>query len=297
MGIYDRNYYREEPRRSGGIDSWSAVTTLIVVNVIVWVVNVFLSPEQFDAWGRPIGHWLNNHLALEPGLLAQPWKIYTLLTYGFAHDENNSMHILFNMFALWLFGRDVENIYGKKEFYRLYLSLIVLSGLGWIAVERFLHMRNVAADLRGLVGASGAITGVMTIYIFHYPHRTFLIYFVLPVPAWVLGIFYVFMNVTGAIQHTDNVAYTAHLAGAAFGYIYYRYHWSLASLLPSGNWFKNLTRPKMRVYRDNDSPGEQPGLQQRVDQILAKITREGESSLTDDERKTLEEASRRYRGR
>ncbi len=305
MGIYDRGYYRDEPRSRGGFGSdWSAVTTLMVINVVVWVIDVFLTPQV-----TADSHWLNDQLAFNPDQVwAHPWRIYTLLTYGFAHADMGRgavTHILFNMFALWIFGRDVEAIYGKWQFYRVYLSLVITSALGYVLLQHLFHQRA-----GSLIGASGAIMGITAIYICHYPFRTFLFNFFIPVPAWMLGLFYIYMDFSGTMNPGDNVAHAAHLAGAVFGIVYWRWHWSLASLVPSANWFSVLTRPKMNVYRGqdqdssgrgdggpNDNPQDDAELQRRLDQILAKISREGEASLTSEERRTLEEASRRYRHR
>ncbi len=292
MGVYDRDYYRNEVRRPG-VASWSAVTTLIVINVAIFIADQF-SPEI----GRGV-RWLDVHMMLWSDVYRHPTEFWQLLSYGFSHDPMSIMHILGNMFGLWLFGRDVEAIYGKAQFYRLYLSLIVLSGLAWVVIERIISPGEAIPTL----GASGAVMGVMMIYIFHFPHRTFLFMFAIPMPAWVLGIIYVYLDLSGAlggIRLTDQpVNNVAHLAGAAFGVLFYQTHWTLFSLWP-GNLFKSLKRRRSgyRVYRgDRDGDREDPRqLQKRVDDILAKISREGEASLTADERRTLEEASKKYRG-
>jgi membrane associated rhomboid family serine protease len=293
MGIYDREYYRDEPRRPG-VSDWSAVTTLIAINVVVYVADM-LSAD----------HWLDEHLVLSSSLFRHPWDAWQLLTYGFVHDPASIMHILFNMFGLWLFGREIESIYGKKEFYQLYLSLIVLSGLAWVALQNVLWPRIPAYAL----GASGAVMGITMIYILHFPHRTFLLFFAIPMPAWVVGILLVAIDlggVTGSFQISkEHIANTAHLAGAFFGFVYYRTHWTLFSLWPGRLFSGAFRRPKYRVHRGDDdgnargsagAGGEQRQLQQQVDDILAKISREGEASLTAAERRTLEEASRKYRG-
>jgi hypothetical protein len=153
----------------------------------------------------------------------------------------------------------------------------------------------------GVYGASGAVVGITMIYILHYPNRMLLLFLFIPAPAWVAGIIFIAIDVAGATGRFEltgeHVANTAHLAGAAFGYIYCQSHWTLFSLWP-GRWItQTFRRPKFRVHRGDDRDArDDPQLQQRVDQILSKITREGESSLTADERRTLEEASRKYRG-
>lgn len=289
MGIYDRSYYRDEPRR-GGYGHWSAVITLIVINSAVFVANMF----------SPNGDWLMNHMALPANLFSHPWEFWKLLSYGFAHAPMSIQHILFNMYGLWLFGRDVEVIYGREAFYRVYISLIILSGLGWVILANVLHESGTAA-----YGASGAVMGITIIYVMHFPNRELLFMFFLPMPMWVAGMIFIGMDLWGVMGGgsvlAGHVANTAHLTGAFFGYIFYEYKWTLFSLLPSGRWLKSLFGPRLRVHREPpDSPRDEPqreDMQQRVDQILAKISREGEASLTAEERRTLEEASRKLRNR
>jgi len=123
--------------------------------------------------------------------------------------------------------------------------------------------------------------------------------FVIPVPAWLFAMFIVFSDLSGVISRADQpgmprVAYTAHLAGAAFAFAYARSGWHLGSILPRGWSLQKLKlRPKLKIH----DPTEEPNLSQQVDAILAKISREGEASLSDQERKTLQEASRRYQRR
>ncbi len=286
MGIYDREYYRDEPRRPG-IGDWSAVTTLIVINVAVYVADMVSAH-----------HWIVEHLMLPWNVFSHPWDAWKLVTYGFAHDPFSIMHILFNMFALWLFGREIEGIYGKSEFYKLYLSLIVLSGLAWVALQNVLWPGQPAAAL----GASGAVVGITMIFILHFPDRIILLFFI-PMPAWVAGIVMIAIDVAGVTGGVhimrEHVANTAHLAGALFGIVYYRSRWTLFSLWPWQSVKRWLRRPKLRVHRGDaarESPDERNWKQQE-DAILAKISRTGEASLTDDERRTMVEISRRYRNR
>ncbi len=291
MGVYDRDYYRDEPRR-GGVGSWSAVATIIAINVAIFIADQF-SPEL----GRRSGvRWLDMHMALYPDLLSHPWNAWQLVTYGFAHDPTSLMHILGNMFALWVFGVDVEAVYGKREFYKIYLSLIVMAGLVWVVLQRLLWPNDPSPTL----GASGAVMGIMMVYVFNFPKRTFLFMFAIPMPAWALGAIYIYLDLSGALggfqfmhERVNNVA---HLAGAFFGVIYFNTRWTLFSLLPLGWLSAAFRRPKYRVYRgERNDGGDGRPLQQQVDDILAKISREGEASLTAAERRTLEEASRKYR--
>lgn len=291
MGLYDREYYREQSGRFslGG----EAVPTLIAINAVLLLVDqLFLQGRVADA------------LALRSNLPTHPWQAWQLVTYGFVHADLG--HVLFNMFALFMFGRGIEGIYGRAEFWRLYLWLIVAAGLGWVLVE------NVTAPgQRALVvGASGAVSGICVLYALHYPTRTFLFWGVIPVPAWLLVSMYVLQDLFGAASVASgrggNVAYAAHLSGALMAYVYFRTGWSPARFWPSRwmNWASGLGRlgrgPRLQVHRpaegDPHAPNE-PSFSHEVDRILAKITSEGESSLTEAERRTLESASRRYQQR
>ena len=138
MGLYDRDYVRDEPRGSFLGGNRSMVTNLILVNVGVFLLDLVFFNRR-----------LSEYLALHADLFTHPWNIWQLLTYGFAHESGqpgtpivlgNFAHVGFNMFGLWLFGRDVESIYGRKEFLRIYLSLIVLCGLSWVVIQNLMML-------------------------------------------------------------------------------------------------------------------------------------------------------------
>jgi membrane associated rhomboid family serine protease len=290
VGIYDRDYYRESERRGAFLyTSASVVTKLIIVNVAVWVAD-FLTPETAR------GRWLSDHLAVHAGTLAQPWMWWQFLTAGFAHSPEQFQHILWNMVALFFFGRDVEEVYGGKEFLRVYLAMVVVASVVWNVVTRLAG----AADLEAY-GASGAIAGVVVLYALHFPRRTVLFLFFIPMPAWVLGVLLVAWDMLGAAGQAGagNVAYSMHLAGAAFAFVYYQQRWNLGGLaerLFPFRWPTFPRRPRLRVHQPPDEPLPSD-LNAEVDRILEKIYREGESSLTSKERRTLEAASRQYQQR
>lgn len=276
MGIQDRSYIRED-EHGGWLGGRSMVINLILLNVAIYVADLV-----FD-------HRLSDIFSLKSDLFERPWQFWQLLTYGFLHDPHDLRHILYNMFGLWFFGSDVEGVYGRAEFLRFYLSAIILSGLVWA-------IATAASGGAGvLIGASGGIMGVTVLFVMHFPRRLIYIWGVLPVPAWVLGAIYVVFDVLGAASNSGNVAHVAHLAGAFYGFVYYRTRLNLGRLVPrrlSATLFR--LRPRLRIH---DPQEEQRDLNKSVDDILEKISREGEASLTKQERRTLEEASRRYQRR
>lgn len=283
MGLYDRDYIREEDQRPLRLGGYSMVTNLIIVNVAIFIIDVF-SPEK--GLGQ---RWLSDLLSVEADAIKHPWQWWQFLTAGFAHDPSNIMHVGFNMFALWMFGRDVEAIYGRNEFLRLYLALVVFSFVVWSAFE------TLGGGQARALGASGAVAGVLVLFALHYPKRTLLLFFVIPVPAWAVAMGMVVLDLLGATRPGENVAHAAHLAGAALAFAYRAAGWNFGRLVPARfSWRRFRLRPKLRIHK----PAErEQDLSAQVDRILEKISREGEASLTKQERRTLEDASRRYQQR
>jgi membrane associated rhomboid family serine protease len=279
MGIYDRAYLHDDEERTR---SWgggrSLVVNLIIVNVVLWVADALFEGQ------------IRDHLSLQSDLVQKPWLCWQLLSYGFVHAPEIG-HILFNMFALWFFGTEIESVYGRAEFLRIYLVAIAFAGLAWVL------MTMVNREQAVLMGASGGIMAIVILYVLHFPRRLIYIWGILPVPAWALGTLYVVVDMLGALNPGgSNVANVAHLGGVVFGFVYWRTGMNLGRFIPRRLSDLKLPsfRPRLRVH---DPGKEPPDLSQQVDSILEKISREGESSLTKQERRTLEEASRRYQRR
>jgi len=277
MGIYDRDYSRDAEPGYNFTAPRTATMQLVLITVGVYVVQIIF-PRLTDV------------LALQPDWYRRPWEIYQLLSYGFVHslgegNEPGVWHIIGNMFMLWLFGRDVEHRYGRDRFIVFYLTAIVVSGLVWTACEA------VNGGTTPAIGASGGATAVVVAYALNFPHRTVLLYFAIPIPMWAFGAFIVLSDIFGAIGQNGEVAFTAHLGGALFGLLFYKTEWLPGTMLLER--FKSLApsgKPRLRVHE----PDEEEDLSLRVDDILKKIQEQGQDSLTWNERRLLEKASRRY---
>ncbi len=286
MGIYDREYYR------GGQPGFSIrkpqtiVVAVIAINVALWLINGLFWPDAHGASG--LTYWMAAH----GDTLTKPWMWWQFLTYGFAHAEV-FRHVLFNMLVLFFLGQEIESHYGRREFLRLYLVLLVVGSVTWAAL-------NFAADRpMMLVGASGAVSGVVVLYALNFPRRTLLLFFVIPVPAWLVGVLVVGSDMLGATGSAGagNVAYSVHLAGAAFAFIYHMQRWNLTRATDRLFSFNPIkSRPRLRIHQPEHEEKKQK-LSGEVDRILEKIHREGEASLTRKERRTLESASRQYQQR
>ncbi len=154
--------------------------------------------------------------------------------------------------------------------------------------------------LAGAYGASGAIAGVVVLYALNFPRRTLLLFFVIPVPAWLCGVLLVGWDMLGATGRAgaSNVAYSMHLAGAAFAFVYYQFRWNLTGLTGSLNFhWPSFSGGGLGCTSTRPEEPPPSDLSAEVDRILEKIYREGEASLTAKERKTLEAASREYQQR
>lgn len=286
MGLYDRDYYRsDESGYHVSIGSWTLTTKIVLVNVGVYLLQV-LTKEQGPALG-----WFSDTFALHADWWTRPWMFFQLLTYGFLHSTANFFHIVFNMLMLWFLGRDLEAKYGRREFLTFYLTAIVVAGLAWSGVQYFL--RDVPAVS---LGASGGAVAVLVLFAFNFPRRELLLWFVIPVPVWVVALLFVIMDIFGAVgTRAHNIGYEAHLGGAAFALGYYQLGWRLSRWFPSGvTWPSVRRRPKLRVHRP-DAPDE--SLETQVDDVLRKIQEQGLDSLTRKERQILERAGEEYKRR
>lgn len=163
------------------------------------------------------------------------------------------------------------------------------------------------ADLPILMGASGAVTAVVMLFVFHFPHQRVLFMMLFPIPAWVLGALLVLSDLSGATGATagegQSIAFDVHLAGAVLAFIYFRFRLNFGRLLPWRNgaapW--PLRRPpRLRVHRggseyERDMESQYQALDEEADRILAKLHDKGDGSLSEQERRILEDYSRRMR--
>jgi len=291
MALYEREYYRDErPPSHVRFADRMMVTNLVIVNVAIYLIDTFLGGD----------HWLRETLSLSSADLVKPWLWWKLLTYGFAHASYpNFAHIFWNMLGLWMFGRDVEMIYGRREFLRIYVWVLVLGSAVWSL--RYLLVGSSQVEYV-LLGASGAVTAIVLLFVLHYPNRTILLMFVLPVPAWVVGVLIVGGNLMEMVssqpipgQHT--VAFDVHLVGAAFAVLYFRFGWNLGRLLPDLSGMRSSLKqfrpkPSLRIHEPDQDESD---VDEEGDRLLIKVHLEGEASLTAKERRILEAYSRRMR--
>lgn len=258
------------------------VKRLIIANAVVFVLTLALSG-------------IIPHLALIPrALLVQPW---TLVTYMFVHA--GLFHLLFNMLALFFFGPPLEERWGSTEFVKFYL----IAGVGGALLSLLFPNSMV-------VGASGAVYGVMVAFAMFWPDNPIYIWGIFPVKAKWLVAFLVGISLFSSFgARGSSVAHLAHLGGALAAFLYIRSPWAppawgaVRKPRRSRQW-RVLSPRRDSPTADEDLAASAARAATRrdderalddIDRILDKISDSGLSSLTDDERRRLDEASRRFR--
>ncbi len=227
-----------------------AVRALIVANVAVYLVMVIVPP---------ISDTMTLMLGLIPAAVVKSFWIWQPVTYMFLHG--GLFHILFNMLALWMFGVELERMWGSRFFVKFY----AVAGLGAAATTillSFLPFDFADVLYRSVtIGASGAIYGLLLAYGLYFPDRPIYIYMIFPIPAKY------FVLIMGAISFLSSiggagggVAHAAHLGGLVSGYLYlktgrghpiieFRYRWS--------KWKLARTRRKFEIHKGGRG-GEPP---------------------------------------
>jgi membrane associated rhomboid family serine protease len=151
-----------------------------------------------------------------PDFLSQPW---TIITNIFAHSPGNIWHIIFNMLGVYFFGSFLERQLGTARFTILFMGSGILAGIAQATLVNFIFPCTGGCNS---LGASGAIMGLVGALVVLAPKLTVRVYGILPVPMWALGVFYLVLDLAGALNPGDGVGHYAHLAGfasgAAFGY-------------------------------------------------------------------------------
>jgi membrane associated rhomboid family serine protease len=307
MGFYDRDYYRRD--RSGFFSAFEGTgqvcTTIIIVTVVAFLVQVGTRVALNSVILVPNSGWFTKSLDFQPDAILHQGQVWRLITYAFLHSTDSIWHILFNMLILWMVGREMESIYGPREFLAFYLVAASVGGLaqllaGWLVPQ-----------LAGpMLGASGAVTAVLVLFAMHFPTRVFYFMLVIPMPVIALVALSVLIDVFGLVSgQARGVAVACHLGGAAFGFLYYKLDWRVTRFWPSMPNWKKMTRrqPRLRVFRGEDEepvgvhassrPAPDSQLEAELDTVLEKVSRFGKSSLTDREQQILMRASEIYRNK
>ncbi len=199
------------------------IKNLLIINGLVWLAQKTVSSESFSVENVFALHYIKSELY-------KPWQF---LTYMFLHDPSSIFHLLFNMFALWMFGSTLENLWGSKRFLLFYLICglgagLVQMGALWVdvnqAMNAFEQGRGPAENVWRAInsqtlGASGAVMGIFAAFAYTFPNTQL---FIIPIPVpikakWAM-VGLIALDLFGGISNQNSgVAHFAHVGGAAVG--------------------------------------------------------------------------------
>jgi len=276
MGLYDRDYTRSDYQspfhhapqlRMGGRGLTPVVKQLLIINIAVFALTLLI---------RPLGDLVYSLFQLDPSSPGRALQLWRLITYQFLHDRGSIMHILFNMLGLFFLGPALETYLSGRRFLLFYLGCGAAGGLFYLMLVAVNFLPPIP-----MVGASGAILGMLAACAIVFPHFVVILLF-FPVPirtaAALFAVMYVFFVLT---RGANAGGHAAHLAGMAAGAAYVLGKRPLASM--TGSLSELLSRRNIASLQQE---------QAEVDRILQKVHEHGIHSLSGREKRLLKRATR-----
>lgn len=252
----------EERELRGGL---SMVAILIILNVAILIVQLIFYSQNIN---------LENVLGLVPSKAIGDFYVWQFITYSFLHDTHGVLHLLLNMAVLYIFGRELEYTYGGKKFLAVYLACGIYGGLAFTVYQYIAGAIHIP-----VIGASGAVNGILVVYAMTWPNVTLVFP---PVKVWIFVLIYVALDFFYTLANLNTgIAYADHLGGEACGFLIY-----LIEPHVEDYFFKTKAKiDRIKFLREFE-------LQKEVDEILDKINKQGMQSLTPYEKKILDRASK-----
>lgn len=267
-----------------------ATRNLLIINIICFLAQMVV--EQSTGYDL-LSYYAGLHFVLSPG-----FSLYQPFSYMFLHG--NFQHLLFNMLALWMFGRDVEPALGTKRFLTLYFTC----GIGAAFCQELWQWGAMVWTMTPpalTVGASGAVYGVLLAFGMLFPNQRLLLLIPpIPIKAKYLVAMYAAIELFSSFSTDSNVAHFAHLGGMLFAWGLLR-HWKRQYLRHTMGMQQRFSPRKVFQQTSPVSPPYTPDQaynarqrqkETKVDAILDKIRQSGYDSLTEQEKKDLFDNSR-----
>ena len=251
-----------------------AIKILVSVNFCIYILQSVSGKE--DAFFRLFG--------LVPSTFMSDLMLWQPFTYMFFHAPFYSSvgisHILLNMLGLWVFGRELEQAWGKTKFLRYYF----ITGIGSGLITYFFQM---SSD-NPVIGASGAVYGILLAYGVSYPNRMLYIWGLIPVRSMWLVIIMGSIAFFGLLGNADGISHVTHISGMVIGYVLLKKKWRWRDI-----WFAIRKKTiEFQVQRYEEKSIKNKMLQKDIDVILEKIQKVGFIGLSDKEQSKLYEASK-----
>lgn len=276
---------------------------LIIINVIVFLVLAVLYVVTKVGGVEKIFEAIHNQFLIPPRFAQFVTRPWTLFTYGFAHSLQDIFHILFNMLALYWFGKLFIDYLGSDKLIALYVLGAIAGGVLYLIMFNTIPFFIERSAFSVMVGASAAVFAVMVATATLLPDHTFFLLLFGPVRIKYIVLVFIIISFLGSVGPNAG-GNLAHLGGALMGFVYMKQlqvgvnwgSWITATLL----WAKGLFQPSARVkvsYRKPASKKQESGFskatQAEIDAILDKISEHGYESLSKDEKEKLFNASKK----
>lgn len=258
-------------------DVFSPSGTLPRIIKILLFANVGIFLVDYLTQGKYVWEWF----ALNPNQVIHEFQVWRVATYLFVHDLNPPFfHLLLNMLILWMFGSPLVETLGERKFTWFYFSTGVFSGVC------SLIFYSITDNPTTIIGASGALFGLMVAFAIFFPTQQFLLLFLFPVQARYAVL------IIGAIEllsitSNDRIAHITHLGGAVFAFAYFKLEGRGVDLLD--RWRNRKVEKVRRAAKRTQEENAQTMID--IDPILKKISQSGMGSLTKEEKEKLEKAS------
>lgn len=265
------SYSAERYRVGLGGSITPMVKYLIIANIAIFVIQ------------HIGGRGFTELFGLHSDFLSH-FMIWQVFSYMFLHG--GLLHLFFNMLILWLFGSEVEGMWGSKAFIKYY----IVCGIGAGIIQAIFNVWVFPSD-NIIIGASGAIYGILLAFALIDPDReiTFLFLLILPIniKAKYLVTALAGLALFAGFFSNDGVAHFAHLGGMLVGYLYLSVDWRVSA---AGSWLKRQ-KASREVVKQAKKRQQSMRLRESVDHILDKINEVGYENLTPDEKALLKQAS------
>jgi len=257
-------------RYYSGLNLRIATNWLIITNILIFLIqNVF-------------GRKFIYIFGLIPFKVIHDLWLWQLLTYMFLHG--GIIHLLINLFILWMFGRNIEDVFGTMQFLKYYF----ICGLG----AAILIVLTSLSSIIPTIGASGAIYGLLVAYAFLFPDSIIYLYFFIPIKAKHLVIFLGIISfLSGLSESQSNISHFGHLGGLLIGYIYLKYFYQKDYFNLKNLFGKLFTVGKLKKSSFKFDSDEE--LELKTNLILDKILIKGVNSLTEEEKNIMDEYIKR----
>jgi membrane associated rhomboid family serine protease len=235
------------------------IKLLLIANAAVFILQALIYNFSGPLAYQRMLMWLG----LVPAAVTHGLRIWQPFTYLFLHDVHNFWHIFMNMFMLWMFGRDLEVVWGRTRFLRYYFLTGVSAGLINVLVKTVPVLFGAAPSLIPTIGASGAVFGILIANAVLFPDRRIIMF---PIPIQMRMRTFVTIMIALEFFGTigsggDNISHVCHLGGILVGYLYLRRD-SLLFRVRNGyaDWRHRRNRRKFEVYmrERRDEPPSKP---------------------------------------